>query len=93
MNLIPDEIEKLILEALVFPESFEVIKKEVKAPEKVIKDCIKLAIRKKWISPVLWNEAKDIFETSFIYDSDNFKGYYFQATAKGLKAIGKNFSK
>ncbi len=80
------DIDYDILNAVYFVEPFDKILEEVEAPPKVVADCLKHLIDKKYISAMKWDEEKQEYIRSFIYDSDDMKAYRYMATKDGLTA-------
>ena len=79
-----DSIDLEILNALTFPESFGTLLEEVKAPEKIIGDCLKGLMDKDLVHPLSENKQTGRWEKGFFYNSDNMNDYDYQITSKGL---------
>ncbi|MFN4082796.1 MAG: hypothetical protein ACK4K9_04130 [Bacteroidia bacterium] len=80
------EIEWEILNAIYFVEPFEHIVQEVNAPVPVIADCLKQLIHKRFVVALEWNEEKQDYIKTFMYDTDNMCSYRYLATKEGLLA-------
>ena len=80
------EIEYDILNAVYFVESFDKIIEDVKYPVNILADSLKFLIRKKFVSPMKWDEKRNEFVRSFMYDSDNMRAYRYIITREGLEA-------
>ncbi len=87
------EIDYDILNSIYFVEPFENILEEVKYPPKVVADCLKSLISKKYVVAMLWDEEKQDYKRSFMYDSDNMFLYSYLATKEGLMAHNVSFNK
>ncbi len=88
IEMIPelDDIEYDILNCLYFVESFDKILEEVAQPPSVVGDVLKTLIHKKMVVAMKWEEEKQDYKRSFIYDSDNMNAYAYLATKDGLLA-------
>jgi hypothetical protein len=75
-----------ILNALYFVEPFEKIMEEVAAPPKIVADCLKHLIAKKYVVAMRFDEEKQDYIKSFIFDSDDMHAYSYLATKDGLLA-------
>lgn len=80
------EIEYEILDAIYFVEPFENILAECSAPANIVADVLKQLIHKKYVVAMRYDEAKEDYVRSFIYDSDNMNAYSYLATKEGLLA-------
>jgi hypothetical protein len=80
------DIEYDILNAIYFVEPFDTIKSECKAPEAIIADVLKQLIDKKYVTPMEFDEAKQVYIRTYFYDSDNMRAYFYLATKDGLMA-------
>jgi hypothetical protein len=83
-----DNIEKGVLEKLIFEERFENILAECRhlALPNVINDALKYLIQHKLVVAKILSENKKS-KAGYMYDSDKMKDYTYQATAKGLKHL------
>lgn len=81
-----DDLEFEILNCLYFVEPFEKLVEEVMASPAVIGDGLKTLIHKKMVVPMKWDEDKQDYTPSFMYDSDNLNAYSYLATKEGLLA-------
>lgn len=83
-----DNVEKGVLEKLIFEERFENIIQECKelALPNVIADVLKYLIQHKLVVAKYPTETKKS-KAGFMYDSDRMKDYTYQATAKGIKCL------
>lgn len=77
-----DPVSHAILKALIFPEPYSHILAEVKAPPKVVGDCLKILIRGRKVTAMIKENGN--WKRSFIYNADNLHDYHYQATAAGL---------
>jgi len=80
------DIDFDILNALYFVEPFEKIMEEVAAPPKIVADCLKHLIAKKYVVAMRFDEEKQDYIKSFIFDSDDMNAYSYLATKDGLLA-------
>ncbi|MEI7978232.1 MAG: hypothetical protein WCI53_05255 [Bacteroidota bacterium] len=80
------DIDFDILNALYFVEPFEKIMEEVAAPPKIVADCLKHLIAKKYVVAMRFDEEKQDYIKSFIFDSDDMHAYSYLATKDGLLA-------
>jgi uncharacterized protein YhbP (UPF0306 family) len=71
---------------LYFVESFKHLLDEVKQPEPIVADCLKQLIHKKYVVSLIWNDEKQDYVKTFMYDTDNMHNYYYLATKDGLMA-------
>lgn len=78
------EIDYDILNSLYFVEPFDKILEEVNHPPKIVGDCLKQLIAKKLVSAMKWDEEKQEYIRSFVFDSDNMHAYSYMATKEGL---------
>ncbi|MEO1021128.1 MAG: hypothetical protein AAFW89_01175 [Bacteroidota bacterium] len=81
-KLLPSE--RLILERLLFPESFEVIQEETSLNEGLIRDDIINLMNYRLIEALPLDDETD---GSSFYDADRLKEYRFRITKKGLKHL------
>lgn len=81
-----DDLEFEILNCLYFVEPFDKILEEVSASPAVITDGLKTLIHKKMVVPMKWDEEKQDYSRSFMYDGDNMNAYSYLATKEGLMA-------
>lgn len=75
-----------ILNVLYFVEPFSKILEEVDAPPKIVGDCLKHLIAKKMVVAMRFDEQKQDYVKSFIFDSDDMNAYSYLATKDGLLA-------
>jgi hypothetical protein len=80
------EIDFDILNVLYFVEPFSKILEEVDAPPKIVADCLKQLIAKKMVVAMRFDEQKQDYVKSFIFDSDDMHAYSYLATKDGLLA-------
>jgi len=85
-----DPIALGVLEKLIFEEAFDHILQECKdlANSNVIADVLKYLIQHKLVIAKLPLENRRS-KAGFMYDTDRMGDYKYQATAKGIKYIGK----
>ncbi len=86
MNYELSQIDYDILDVLYFVEPFEKILEEVAAPRKIVADCLKHLIAKKYVVAMRFDEEKQDYLKSFIYDSDDMNAYSYLATKEGMLA-------
>lgn len=86
MTTLLNEIEFDILNAIYFVEPFENILAECKQPATIVADVLKQLIDKKYVVAMQFDEEKQEYVRSFIYDSDNMHAYSYLATKEGLLA-------
>ncbi len=80
------DIDFDILNTLYFVEPFCKILEEVAAPPKIVADCLKHLIAKKYVVAMRFDEEKQDYIKSFIFDSDDMNAYSYLATKDGLLA-------
>ncbi|MCU0421892.1 MAG: hypothetical protein MUC81_03695 [Bacteroidia bacterium] len=80
------DVEFQILDAIYFVEPFKHIVAECDFPEPIVADVLKQLIHKKYVVAMQFDEQKQEFVRSFIYDSDNMHAYHYLATKEGLLA-------
>lgn len=80
------DIDFDILNSIYFVEPFEKILEEVNAPAKIVADCLKQLIAKKMVVAMRFDEEKQDYVKSFIYDADDMHAYSYLATKEGLLA-------
>lgn len=80
------EIDFDILNVLYFVEPFSKILEEVDAPPKIVGDCLKHLIAKKYVVAMRFDEQKQDYVKSFMFDSDDLHAYSYLATKDGLLA-------
>jgi hypothetical protein len=81
-----DDLEFDILNRLYFVEPFEKILEEVSYTPAIVGDTLKTLIHKKMVVAMKWDDEKQDYLRSFIYDSDNMHAYSYLATKEGLIA-------
>ena len=82
-----DSVDMQILNSLTFPEPFEILLEEVKTPEKIIGDSLKVLMDKGLVQALSENELTQKWERGFFYNSDNMHDYRYQITTKGLDLL------
>jgi hypothetical protein len=80
------DVEFDILNAIYFVEPFDKILEEVHLPENILADALKFLIVHKLATAMKWDEAKNTWVRSFIYDSDNMRAFHYLVTKDGLYA-------
>ncbi|MEM9987392.1 MAG: hypothetical protein AAF804_20045 [Bacteroidota bacterium] len=73
-----------ILDTIYFVEPLEHILEECDAPRAVIIDELKTMIDRGWVQVMRYDEKKDDFVRTAIFDSDHLEEYSFLATKDGL---------
>ena len=81
-----DNIEKSILQKMIFSESFENLLNDCSkiAPANVVKDILKMLLHHKL---VVATPIGKVQKSGFMFDSDNMQCYTYRITAKGLKKL------
>ncbi len=77
--------ERLVIERLIFPESFEVLLEETNMPFGSLRDDIMNLVNYRFVEVVDLDKAEEN-GVSF-YDTDNIREFSFRATKTGLKSI------
>jgi hypothetical protein len=85
-NQLLTDIEYDILNAIYFVEPFENILAECNASPNVVADVLKQLIHKKYVVAMRFDEQKQDYVKSFIFDSDDMHAYSYLATKDGLLA-------
>lgn len=80
--------EQVVLEKLVFPETFEIVKEETRLQYGELRDDLINLLSFGFIE--VYERQGSAITLSAFYDSDNLQDFTFRATKKGLSAI-KNF--
>jgi hypothetical protein len=80
------EIEYDVLNALYFVEPFDNILSECPYPEAIVKDVLRQLIARKYVAPMRFDEDKQEYLRSFMYDGDDMRAYAYLATKEGLMA-------
>lgn len=79
--------EQVVLEKLVFPETFEVVKEETRLQYGELRDDLINLLSFGFIEA--YERQGTAITLSAFYDSDNLQDFTFRATKKGLSAIKK----
>lgn len=79
--------EQVVLEKLVFPETFEVVKEETRLQYGELRDDLINLLSFGFIEA--YEREGSAITLSAFYDSDNLQDFTFRATKKGLSAIKK----
>lgn|GEM_PF-3431431 len=85
-NSITEDLEKIILENLIFPETIDNLIEDTKIKKHILQDVIKQLIKKGLVCTVLdlsLTSAAEIY-----YDSDHMDSYMYKISVLGLKALG-----
>lgn len=77
-------LEYEVLGTLYFIEPLKNILDEVNEKSNVVKDCLRTLVADQLVAPYTYDQSKNRFERTFMYDSDNLEEYYFGATQKGI---------
>lgn len=77
-------LELEVLNCLFFIEPFSAILEETKLERPIAGDILKKLIRKKWVTPMVYDEVSKDYVRSYIYDGDRLDTYYYLATKEGL---------
>lgn len=86
MNEPLTDIEYDVLNALYFVEPFDTILAECPYPEAIVKDVLRQLITRKYVAPMRFDEDKQEYFRSFMYDGDDMRAYAYLATKEGLMA-------
>lgn len=76
--------EQEVLNCLFFVEPFAVIVQETGLERNIAADILKKLIRRKWVSPMKFDESQQDWVRSYIYDSDHMDDFRYLATREGL---------
>ena len=79
-----NDIQFQILDAVYFVEPFDRIIEEVEATRPVIIAEIRTLLVRDWIQVMVFDEEKNDYQRTAIFDNDHMEEYYFLATKKGL---------
>jgi hypothetical protein len=79
--------EKKVMERLIFPESFDVIKEETNMQFGELRDDLMNLVNHRFVEVISFDDNKD--SKMAFYDSDNIKDFSFRATKTGLKSLNK----
>ena len=80
------DIEYDVLNALYFVEPFDNILADCPYPETIVKDVLRQLITRKYVVPMRFDEQKQEYIRSFMYDGDDMRAYAYLATKEGLMA-------
>lgn len=80
------DVEYDIINALYFVEPYDKILEDVGGAETIVRDALRFLIDKKLVTPMTWDEARQDYIRSFIYDADDMMAYRYLATREGLNA-------
>lgn len=81
-----NEVQKLILRALTFVESFDTLVEEVPYPEPVIGAELKHLISSRCVQ-VMRRDGSGAEQRSFYFDGDDLRGFRYIATSRGLEQL------
>ena len=79
--------EKKVMERLIFPEAFDVIKEETNMQFGELRDDLMNLVNHRFVEVISFDDNKD--SKMAFYDSDNIKDFSFRATKTGLKSLNK----
>jgi len=85
-NSITEDIEKIVLENLIFPETITKLIEDTKIEKHILQDVIKQLIKKGLVSTVL--NTNLTAATEIYYDSDHMESYAYKLSARGFAALG-----
>jgi hypothetical protein len=80
------DVEYAILDVLYFAEPFENILKEVAGDANVVADSLKILIDVGYVLPMMFDDEKQDFIQTFMYDADNMHNFRYIITRDGLNA-------
>jgi len=80
--------ERIVIERLIFPESFDVIMEETEMQYGELRDDLMNLVNYRFVEVVNLDGDNDS-KMSF-YDSDNIKEFSFRATKVGLKSLNQS---
>ena len=83
---ITEDIEKVVLENLIFPETLTNLIEDTKIEKHILQDVIKQLIKKGLVSTVLNKNLTAA--TEIYYDSDHMESYAYKISAQGFAALG-----
>lgn len=86
-NLRMDELSDIqfrILDSLYFVESFDNILSEVGGNRYIVADELKSMLDRGWVQAMRFDEAKNDYVRTYMYDSDRMQDYWYLATREGL---------
>lgn len=84
MNEELTDLQFQILDSVYFVESFENIREEADATLPVIVAEMRYLIDKGWMQVMQFDEEKDDYVRTAIFDTDHLEEYHFLATRDGL---------
>ncbi len=86
-EIITEEIEKKVLEFLIFPETLQHLLEDTKLPKNILQDVIKQLLRKGLVNTVK-NTSGITAPIEIYYDSDHMHKFAYKISAKGMKEMG-----
>ncbi len=84
MNEELTDLQFQILDSVYFVESFENIREEADATLPVVVAEMRYLIDKGWMQVMQFDEEKDDYVRTAIFDTDHLEEYHFLATRDGL---------
>ncbi|MCB0843854.1 MAG: hypothetical protein KDE26_11425 [Bacteroidetes bacterium] len=84
MNGEMNDVQFQILDSIYFVESFANIVEEAGEPVPVVVDELRTMIDRGWIQVMMFDEEKNDFVRTSIYDTDHMEEYHYLATKTGL---------
>ena len=79
-----NDIQFQILDSVYFVEPLEKILEEVGQPKPIVIDELRTLIDKGWIQVMIFDNDKNDYKRTAIFDTDHLQDYAFLATKEGL---------
>ena len=78
------DLQFQILDSIYFVESFEHIVEEAEQPVPIVVDELRTMIDRGWVQVMVFDDGKEDYVRTAIYDADNMQNYHYLATKNGL---------
>ena len=78
------DLQFQILDSIYFVESFEHIVEEAEQPVPIVVDELRTMIDRGWVQVMQFDDEKEDYVRTAIYDADNMQNYHYLATRTGL---------
>ena len=78
------DLQFQILDSIYFVESFEHIVEEAEQPVPIVVDELRTMIDRGWVQVMQFDDVKEDYVRTAIYDADNMQNYHYLATKDGL---------
>lgn len=79
-----NDIQFQILDSIYFVEPLEKILEEVERPKPIVIDELRILIDKGWVQVMIFDDKKNDYQRTAIFDTDHLQDYAFLATKEGL---------